>query len=194
MVENTGALMIDGEGRSDFYGPSSGRAFLGRIRNHFSELVGMSENSTYAMPRATNDAYPTNLVSASQDSNSLRDSGIEGLPSRTCARLLCENALDDACAVLRFVHRPSFYAMFDRIYDLQPDNLEGRDRRFLPLLFAVLAVGALFATAEQSGLMTYGFENAIDQGLVHPLCRPDFEILTSFVGRNGLAKPSSWSM
>lgn len=162
MVKNTAALiLIDDEGHLDFYGHSSGRAFLRRVRDQFGELVGASEPSAYAMPRASQHNPFTSFPWSSQTLTHPFEPTTQGLPPRASARLLCENALDDACAVLRFVHRPSFYAMFDRVYDAQ---IEGTDRKFIPLLFSVLAVGALFATAEQSHLMTGGFENAIEQG------------------------------
>ena len=162
MVKNTaGLILIDDEGHLDFYGHSSGRAFLRRVRDQFGELVGASEPSAYAMPRASQNNPFTSSPWSSKTLTHTFEPRSYDLPPRTSARLLCENALDDACAVLRFVHRPSFYTMFDRVYDAQ---IDGKDRKFIPLLFSVLAVGALFATAEQSHLMTGGFENAIEQG------------------------------
>ena len=168
MVENTGSLDLDDDGYFDFYGHSSGRAFLKRMRDQFGQLAGISESSRWALPppkdRQTSVPEESPSSTPSQCSRNLLNT--KELPSKDCARLLCENALDDACAVLRFVHQPTFYAMFDRIYGLSIHEMGPEEKRFIPLLYAVLALGALFATADQSHLMTGGFKTALEQGYV----------------------------
>ena len=166
MVENTGSLDLDDEGHLDFYGHSSGRAFLLKMRTQFGQVVGSTNTSSYAMP------HPSRTRSGDSPSMSGSVAGIVtpntyGLPLQPCARVLCESALDSACAVLSFVHQPTFYAMFDRVYNQQPQALDGDTLKFIPLLYAVIAVGALFSTAENSQLMTSGLKNAIDQGQVN---------------------------
>ncbi len=86
------------------------------------------------------------------------------LPSKEIAQDLVSNTLDDACALMRFLHRPTFDRMFDRIYDLPAEEYGNEENRFLPMLYAVLAVGTLFAKTEQSELHQQGYETAIDQG------------------------------
>ena len=89
---------------------------------------------------------------------------MEDLPPRECAVLLCGNALDDACALMRFVHLPTFWTKFDRAYSLPPEQYRNAENKFLPLLYVVLSLGAVFAKAERSHLQRWGYKNAIDQG------------------------------
>jgi hypothetical protein len=89
---------------------------------------------------------------------------LDDLPSKDCGRELCEVALDDACALMRFVHQPTFYAMFDRVYDTEPELFEIEENKYLPLVYSIMAVGCLFSKNENSKLQTEGYENAIDQG------------------------------
>lgn len=170
MVENTGSLDLDDEGYWDFHGHSSGRAFLRKMREQFGDLIGKAEG--YSMPFMKNrsNSQPLNSPVGSSVSSPMASKlpNSDELPSKQCARLLCRNALDDACAILRFVHQPTFYAMFDRVYDNPSEDYTSEEYKFLPLLYSVLALGSLFATAEQSQLMTSGFETAIDQGYVFP--------------------------
>lgn len=167
MVEDTGMLDIDDDGHWDFHGHSSGRAFLGRMREQFGTLMGKPKE--YPMPslKAASDSPSVRSQSPAlsvQSPAGFKSPHPSDLPPRDVARCLCENALDDACAILRFIHQPTFYAMFDRVYDTPSDHLNSEESRFLPLLYSALALGTLFSTAEQSELMTNGFQNAIQQG------------------------------
>lgn len=166
MVQSTGSLDLDDEGYWDFYGHSSGRAFLMKMREQLGDLIG--KPNTLGLPQLRNRDYSGALSSPSSSSISSpsapRGPSTSELPPRKCARRLCENALDDACAILRFVHQPSFYLMFDRVYSAPPEDLGPEEVKFLPLLYSAIALGSLFATAEQSELQAHGLENAMDQG------------------------------
>ncbi|KAL6713434.1 Gypsy retrotransposon integrase-like protein 1 [Lecanora helva] len=166
MVANTGSLDLDEEGNWDFYGHSSGRIFLRKMRDQFGDLMGnpgamplMRHNSE--APRPSPVDSPKTLVDTPIDPNLPKT---HDLPDKQSAKLLCENALDDAGAILRVVHQPTFYVMFNRIYDTPYENYGDAEHRFLPLLYGVIALGALFAKADQSPLQLNGYENAIDQG------------------------------
>ena len=104
---------------------------------------------------------PNSSADRSQDPNlpNTRD-----LCTKSCALLLSSNALDDACAILRLVHRPTFDAMLHRIYDTPPEEFGDEENSFLPQLYAVIALGTLFARAEQSKLQRHGYDNAFEQG------------------------------
>lgn len=166
MVEDTGTLEIDDDGFWDFHGHSSGRAFLLKMRQQFGDLMGKPEG--HAMPFMKSPDHTDTLVNSPAASVTspmgLRPPNLDSLPPKNCAILLCKNALDDTCAVLRFIHHPTFYEMLDRIYDAPRQSLGSHESKFLSLLYSVIALGTLFATGEQSQLMTNGFENAIDQG------------------------------
>ena len=166
MVADTGTLDLDDEGNWDFHGSSSGRIFLQRMRHQLGDLMGKPE----PMPFVNH----SNVTPRSQPVESPRTSGdtpidpslpkTHDLPAKHCALLLCGNALDDAGAMIRVVHQPTFYAMFHRIYDTPYEEYSDEEHRFLPLLYGVIALGALFARADQSQLQMNGYENAIDQG------------------------------
>lgn len=86
------------------------------------------------------------------------------LPLKRSALLLSGNALDDAGAILRVVHQPSYYTMLHRIYDTPYERFGDAEHKFLPLLYGVLALGALFARAEQTELQIDGHRNATERG------------------------------
>ena len=166
MVDNTGSLNLDDEGYWDFYGHSSGLVFIRRMRAQFGpdimgEEIGLSPPKTFFdSPRSSGDSP--------LDPNS---PNTHDLPKRACARVFCENALDDACALMRIVHQPSFYIMFNRIYDIPPEHYGNEENRFLPLLYVVMAVGCLFAKSRDSKLFQQGYKNATEQGSVRRLKR-----------------------
>lgn len=168
MVDNTGSLDLDDQGNWDYHGHSSGLVFLRRMREQFGDLMGKSEGYGFSTLKARNLHLTLESPKSNGDSPSeLNVPNIHGLPTRDCARRLCGYALDDACAVLRFVHQPTFYDMLDRIYDMQPQSFGSEENRFLPLLYAAMALGCLFAKAEDSQLQINGYESAIDQGQAH---------------------------
>ena len=166
MVANTGSLDLDDDGHWDFHGHSSGRVFLRRMRAQFGDLMGKPGATPFLKhrsfsPRSQLADSPRYSSDTPMDPNLPKT---RELPPKHCAQLLCENALDDAGALLRVVHQPTFYIMFHRVYDRPYDEFTDAEHRFLPLLYGVIALGSLFARADQSQLQTFGYENAIDQG------------------------------
>lgn len=170
MVDHTGSLDLDDQGNWDYHGQSSGIVYLRCLREQFGDLMGKAEG--YGMPflKTSRIASPRSPVNSPQcSSNSPTEHLLphtEDLPPRACAIHLCENALDDACALMRIVHLPTFWAKFDRAYTVPPEQYQDAESRFLPLLYVVLALGAVFAKSENSHLQRWGYENAIDQGCV----------------------------
>jgi hypothetical protein len=166
MVENTGSLDLDDQGHWDFHGHSSGFAFMSRFRAQFGELTIPDPRIPTPRSRPFSQLLESSPKSAG---SSPFDTGMPSsldLPSKEVARELCKNALDDAIALMRFVHQPSFFQKFDRIFGTDPDHFATADIRFLPLLYFVMAVGCLFASTENSILSSKGYEDAIDQGYV----------------------------
>lgn len=167
MVANTGLLDLDDEGNWDFHGHSSGRVFLRKMREQFGDLMGQENPESKSSPfmnyksRSGSASSPRSAVESPMDP---KPAFTYDLPSKNCALLLSGNALDDAGAIVRLVHQPTFYAMLDRVYDTPNEELGDKENRFVPLLYTVIALGALFSTAEQSELQTNGYGNAIDQG------------------------------
>ncbi|PYI33009.1 C6 transcription factor [Aspergillus indologenus CBS 114.80] len=161
MVDNSGYLDLDDQGHWDYHGHSSGMTFIRRLRKQ----LGASD-----MPLPTLRSRPvaqTLFDSPKSVSESPQDASLpptHDLPSREIGRRLCHNALDDACALMRFVHEPTFYTMFDRIYDTPLDQFTNEENSFLPLLYIVMAVGCLFSDDGTSTLDISGYEGAIGQG------------------------------
>ena len=165
MVANTGSLDLDDEGHWDFHGHSSGRVFLAKMRERFGHLMGKEDHGSKQLRKSRNVSQsfysPRSTVESPRTPNfpNTRD-----LPEKHSAQLLCENALNDCWAILRFVHQPTFYAMLDRVYEIPRTDFGDQENSFLPLLYSVIALGSLFAKEEHSILQTNGYENAIDQG------------------------------
>lgn len=187
MIESTGQLDLDESGNWDFHGGSSGTVFVKRMREQFGGLLGggygtpflpklprpMPLGPMYDSPRsATESPHETGLP------NTL------DLPSRETAKALCVMSLECACALLRFVHQPTFYEMFDRIYDIPPDRYGDDENRFLPLLYVMLALGCMFNLGPldiDGEPPMHNYKASIDQGYVMPkLCWSKSIILQIF--------------
>jgi hypothetical protein len=164
MVEATGRLDLDDQGNWDFHGHSSGIAFLARMKEQFGDLIetGFGQNTLLRLkpiPQLLYDS-PRSVGDSPLDSE-LADTST--LPTKEVARQLTANALDDACSLMRFIHRPSFEEMLDRIYDIDPQRYTNEEHKFLPLLYIVLALGCLFSKCE---LQKSGVEHAMQEGYV----------------------------
>ena len=171
MVQRTGSLDLDDQGHWDFHGHSSGLVFLRRMREQFGDLMGGTEGTGLPFQKNTR-SMPQGLDSPRSSVCSPNESSLPNthdLPPKECGRELCQNALDDACALMRFVHQPTFYQLFDRIYDTPPETFGNEDNKFLPLLYLVMALGCLFGRGERSKLEIKGYEGAIDQGYAFAL-------------------------
>ena len=165
MVQSTGALDLDDRGYWDFHGHSSGLIFLRRLRQQFGDLMGAAENhgAMFLQTKPMTQIFDSPRSSADSPMEPTAPN-IEDLPSKECARELCEVALDDACALMRFIHQPTFYTMFDRIYNTDAERYGKEENTYLPLVYAVIAVGCLFSKTENSKLQKEGYENAREQG------------------------------
>ncbi|KAI9877238.1 MAG: hypothetical protein M1830_004447 [Pleopsidium flavum] len=96
------------------------------------------------------------------------------LPSRKVALELVNSALDDACALDWFVHRPTFDYHFVRIFELDHSDYGAEEFAYLPLLYAVLALGCLFWERK---LQDSGFEHAARKGLEYLIaCQQKLDI------------------
>lgn len=66
------------------------------------------------------------------------------LPPKPVALLFVKNTWEHCCVLLRFYHRPSFLKQLDELYKTDPNNYTVEQMKFLPLCYAIMAVGALF--------------------------------------------------
>lgn len=164
MMENTGSLDLDDQGHWDFHGHSSGFTFMSKFRAQFGDLSVPDPRFPTRKARPFSQLLESSPKSAASSPLDASVPSLLDLPPKEVAKELCKSALDDAIALMRFIHQPSFLQKFDRIFATDPDHFTTADIRFLPLLYFVMAVGCLFASKENSVLSSKGYEDAIDQG------------------------------
>lgn len=163
MVRAVAQLDMDEQGNWDYHGHSSGLAFVRRMRDQLGDVMGpdpalspLQKNRPMSQvidsPRSMNDSPLLEFTTASSE-----------LPPKHLAQQIARHAVDDAAALLRAVHKPSFWQSFERIYSIPSDQYTNEDHKFLPLFYSALALGSLFASDEQT-IDRDGYENAIQQG------------------------------
>ncbi len=187
MIGSTGQLDLDEKGHWDFHGGSSGAVWIKRMREQFGGLLGNAGPGEPFLPRLPQSSAMGRIYDSPKSST---ESPFEGglpntmdLPSRETAKVLCENSLSRACSLLRFVHQPSFYEMFNRIYDTPPDAYGDDEHLFLPLLYSVLALGCMFSSVTEDLSVEpsqHTYKTSIDQGYV--------PLLLSYVKTDKLCK------
>ncbi|KAF2744844.1 hypothetical protein M011DRAFT_448672 [Sporormia fimetaria CBS 119925] len=167
MVRATGQLDLDEEGNWDYHGHSSGLSFMRRLQQQTGDIImppspGSSPFVRYRRPLSQVFDSPASAHQSPVEHATTLPAGTD-LPTKEEARVLCENALIDAGALMRVVHLPSFYRSMDRIYDVPSENYGNAENTFLPLLYAVLALGTLFSKRD-AGSDETGYEACIDDG------------------------------
>lgn len=145
MVEATGRLDIDEGHKVEFHGHSSGMTYLNHLNNQFGGLLGevRLNAATWPMPKAMKLLAHDSSHSSSQ-SPPENISDVTLLPPKETATALVETCLDKACVLMRFMHRPSFMDMMNRLYSKRPEDYDDDENMFLPLFYLTLAVGCLF--------------------------------------------------
>ncbi|KAG7907990.1 hypothetical protein KL906_003407 [Ogataea polymorpha] len=71
------------------------------------------------------------------------------LPSREVALRLITKTWENACVLFRFYHRPAFIEDLNELYDTDPSQYTNKQQRFLPLVYSVMACGALFLKSDE---------------------------------------------
>ncbi|TVY43617.1 Activator of stress genes [Lachnellula occidentalis] len=167
MIASTGQLDLDDSGHWDFHGGSSGTVFVKRMREQLGSLLSPQKPGSASFLPKLPRPYPSVLLDSPRSATeSPLDGGLPNtvdLPSKDVARKLCEHSLDTACALLRFIHHPTFYMMFERIYELPVESFGNEENQFLPLLYVVLALGCMFE--RQGDDYEQSYKAGIDHGL-----------------------------
>jgi hypothetical protein len=171
MVKSTGQLDLDEQGNLEYHGHSSGLTFVRRMRESLGDVMGPEGRATVFVK-----SRPMSQVFDSPRSTTDRDSPWEHLPGadlppREIAQEMCDIAINDAAALLRFVHYPTFVKQMENLYDIPPENYTNEENLFLPLMYSVLALATLYQKYDGSGLDT-GYEKAISEGYVYQNCIP----------------------
>ncbi|KAF2716785.1 fungal transcriptional regulatory protein [Polychaeton citri CBS 116435] len=162
MVRAVANIEMDEHGNWDYHGHSSGLAFVRRMRDQLGDMLGPDVATT---PFVKSRQMSQVLDSPRSVADSLGEASVHNvdLPSKDVAREVCSHAVDDAAALLRILHKPSFWSMFERIYNIPSDQYTNEESKFLPLFYSSMALGTLFGNEGQR-LDRDGYENAIQKG------------------------------
>jgi hypothetical protein len=163
VLEETGQLDLDDQGKWSYSGHGSSSVFTRRLGERFGNVAdsGLGKNTVLKL-RSISPIDEAPRISEDQSFDPARNSIV--LPPRDIAFDLISSALDKACALLKFVHEPSFYSMLDSLYLVYPEQYSSEQNKFLPLLYAVFAVGCLFSNNDQA---LFGNAHAVSQGFVN---------------------------
>lgn len=119
-----------------------------RLQNQFGNLI----SSRTAIARYKRDTWtsenPSLGIEQLQDSAHRWNRSLSiDLPQEAEARKLCRANFDEACVFNQVVHEPTFWSLFDHMYAVNQEKYGVEERAFLPLLYAVMAVGCLCSGA-----------------------------------------------
>jgi hypothetical protein len=164
MVKATGQLDLDEQGNWDYHGHSSGLSFMRGLRQ-FGDMFQVPPDSSPSLKHrnmSVDPPSPSSTRSPAASSTAL-PLGTE-LPNKQDAISLCENAIIDAGAMQRVVHLPTFYKQLDRMYEIPTESYANAENNFLPLLYAVLALGKLFSQGEHE-MDKSNYDTVVDEGI-----------------------------
>ncbi|KXH40974.1 fungal specific transcription factor [Colletotrichum nymphaeae SA-01] len=166
MIESIGQLDLDDKGGWDFHGVSSGAVFLRRMKEHFRGMMGPVTKVPF-LPRPDRPAGLINLDSPASAASSPFDSTMSTapeLPPKDVAKSLCYLSLNCATCLIRIVHVPTFYQMFDRIYEKPYDDYTKEEHKFLGLLYAVMALGCMYRNLDENA-PPVAYKESVDEGM-----------------------------
>jgi hypothetical protein len=179
VLEETGQLKLDGQGNWSYHGHGSAEHFHRRIAERFGDVAGKGlDKNTLLTLRSISSIEESPRTLEDQFFEQAQDSIV--LPPKDVALELISSALGEGCALLKFVHEPSFYSMFHQIYLIDPENYSFEENKFLPLLYATFAVGYLFSNSERT---KFGYTHAISQGFVNALPASRYLLRSQFANR-----------
>ncbi|KAH8819820.1 fungal-specific transcription factor domain-containing protein [Xylogone sp. PMI_703] len=141
ITNGTEKLDIDREGKSDYYGTSSEIVFLQQLEDFFGpRFNGITQRKSLTSRISIPSLFETkpSIEGIKQQLQS------KILPPRRIADELINSALDEACTLEPIVHRPTFDRLYKRVFTIPPGEFGLEEESFLPLLYAVCAVGSLF--------------------------------------------------
>lgn len=167
MIETIGQLDLSEGGEWDFHGTSSGAVFLRRMKKDLQGLLG-NDYRTPFLPRPSRPSGMFSLDSPRSSSGSPWDvsrlPNIYDLPDKERARTLCYYSLNCASCLLRVVHAPTFYEMFDRVYELPPERFGNEEKRFLGLLYSVMSLGCMYNVSPDDPANPVTYKTSMDEG------------------------------
>jgi hypothetical protein len=166
MVKSTGQLDLDEQGNLEYHGHSSGLSFVRRMREQWGEvMLPQGQGTPFIKSRPMSQVFdsPRSVNDSPLESSSTQPE----MPRKEVALQLCDIAINDAASILRVVHYPTFLKQVDRLYEVPPESYGNEENVFLPLMYAVMALGTLFSKVDNGELDRKGYENAIAEGFVN---------------------------
>lgn len=158
-------LDLTDTGEYEFHGISSGVVFLNCINQHFPGLIRQDSRMPF-MPQPQRPVFTSQFEPSSYTAYSWWqvDGGYPRLPPQDLARALCEYAFSRGSCLLRVVHTPSFWQMFDMLYKQKPQIEVNQSSKFTGLLFSVVALGSMYDVDENDPTNPDHYAVAMDRG------------------------------
>ncbi|GME81531.1 unnamed protein product [[Candida] boidinii] len=135
-----------------------------QMNNNITSIDNVMSNAS-SVNNYSNNNYNNNNNNNNNSSNSpsaFQQSAIDGsiesnlgkeiriiLPPREIALQLITKTWENACVLFRFYHRPAFVEDLNELYDTDPSQYTNKQQRFLPLVYSVMACGALFYKSDE---------------------------------------------
>ncbi|GIZ40025.1 hypothetical protein CKM354_000338100 [Cercospora kikuchii] len=167
MVRAIAQLDMDETGHWDYHGHSSGLSFVRRMREQLGDLMGPETFATpFVKNRPMSQVFDSPRSIVESPMGEIASISTE-LPPKEMARQLSVYAINDAAALLRMVHHPTYWESFERLYATPSDNYSNEDNRFLPLFYSAIALGSLFGKDDETVVDRDGYESAIQQGFTY---------------------------
>lgn len=125
------------------------------LQSRNSSHVNINEISEMYLDGDTPLASPSTRLEQSLGSETSGDEALGAefkliLPSKQEALQLIYTTWNKACVLFRFYHRPSLLEEVDLLYSLDPSHYTGRQQKFLPFMYSLLACGSLFSKNSNS--------------------------------------------
>lgn len=124
-----------------------------------------SQSQPLSQPSQAPENPSISRINSSLNLNSNQSQDIDGLlqssmgkeikiilPSREVALDLITKTWENACVLFRFYHRVAFIEDLNELYDTDPNQYSNKQQRFLPLVYSVMACGALFYKSDENTL------------------------------------------
>lgn len=139
MIHGEGKLVPGDDDTFDYFGGPSGLVFLDRTKQMFHENSAHDHVETLSkMTRIFDAPLPDTAIRSGSASI------LHHLPPKDAATKLIDVFFNKTYTLFYFLHEPTFRSQAGRIYDVDPIGFCESDHRFMPLFYAVIALGYLF--------------------------------------------------
>lgn len=159
MISSDDRTENDSHENLDYHGRSSGFAFLHATKGFFDDHTDPSDPRHVSNGKKILALFDSELPG--KQTLKLNCPVSHLLPSHNVAKEMTRDLFTHGCALLRFIHQPTFETSMARIYLHEPLDFNDEDHLFLPLLYAVLGLAYIFSQEQHQ---VYGCERVVWQG------------------------------